>query len=74
MNPLSKGHSPVSPSNLCVRERFLGPVETAYFPSASLTPKPTSIVPAMRLSQTVTRGLARMRSAAKWVINVTVRQ
>ena len=39
---------------------------SSYLPSASLTPKATSIVPAIRFSHTATRGLARMRSAAKW--------
>jgi hypothetical protein len=44
------------------------------FPRASLTPKPTSMVPAIRLSHAATRGLARMRSAAKCVMEMTITQ
>ena len=45
-----------------------------YFPRASFRPKPSSMVPAMRFSQAPKRGLARMRSAAKRVIEITTAQ
>ena len=53
---------------------FAGMTDGCYLPSASFAPKPTSIVPAMRFSHTATFGLARMRSAAKCVIEMTTTQ
>ena len=66
--------SGLTPIWLDLRTSGSDPNLSSYFPKASFTPKPTSMVPAIRFIQTARRGLARMRSAAKRVMEMTITQ